>query len=156
MTSKIISGIIFLFFLLLCLELLIPNHVQKSVIKNKSFEHGSVFSPSSGLSTSRRETWIYFSELKTPLIDDAREFNEGDSIEYELSPIVGNLISIKNIATGYSTVSYSYSTLTVLLLICGIVQIINLKVRFEKDRKEFVDVIIFSLLFICLYILIFK
>jgi hypothetical protein len=158
MIDKIYTLVIGLIGLLVLLEFIVPGNKGSTSISDVDINSGPTFNRYH-MGSTYTEYIIYFDNHKRKArlpVNDFVEFSKGDSITYELTWIMSNLRVIKNNHTGYTARVPTYTTLIGIILAALIFQIINVKWVVEKNMKDFIHIILFSLIFVIGYILYFK
>jgi hypothetical protein len=158
MIDKIYTLVIGLIGLLMLFEFIVPGSKGSTSISDVDINSGPTFNRYR-MGSPYTDYIIYFDNYKRKArlsVDDFVEFSKGDSITYELTWVMGNLRELKNIRTGYIASVPTYTTLIGLVLAATAFQVINARWVVEQKMKDFIHIILFSLIFVIGFILYFK
>lgn len=156
MTDKFLTILISLIVVFVLIEAFIPGINRNSVVNMIKLNQEIGISTRKNIEIHETLVLSFDSHRTVINYNDSRAFSSGDSIVYQLTPLLKNLKKVTHKQSGYEITAHSYSMLVTLLVVAVIGQVISINVNMDKSRKELVQIIIFSLLFVIGYIFLFK
>ena len=155
MTDKILTWVVILLIVINAIEFLISGLSKKAIINTIRVETGSTIRNKS--IKYYEENAVYFDSYRITLNDkDVATFNQGDSIEYKLTPVIRNLKTVKKLKSNHQIYVQTYSMLLLLTAMTIVAQALSVNMKWSKTNKQTIQILVFSLIVAIGYLLIFR